>query len=155
MLEVDAITTKTANLDQGLQYFALRGSRIIPLVAGPGVTLETVNRTLAGGLTEPDYIRVSARPWAAGFIAANGTKVTSYGHVDFEMNGTFSDRRQTRLAQAHPQGMRCAHSMSPDVGARAQLTFNMFAENDPRNFTFFISTPDGAAAIRDLTFVIH
>ena len=45
--------------------------------------------------------------------------------------------------------------MSLDVGARALLTFNMFAENDPRSFSFWISTPDGAAAFRDFTFAIH
>ena len=71
------------------------------------------------------------------------------------MNGNCSDRRQIRLDQAHPQGRRCAHSMSPDVGARALLTYNMFAEPDPRNFTFWISTPDGAVGLRDFTFVIH
>ena len=128
-----------------------QATKIHPLVAGPGVQIETVN----SGLLMPSYIRVSARLWAAGFIAANGTKVSSYGQVDYQMNGSFSDRRQIRLDQAHPQGRRCAHSMSPDVGARALLTFNAFAEIDPRIFTFWISTPDGQAGFRDFTFVIH
>ena len=45
--------------------------------------------------------------------------------------------------------------MSPDVGARALLTFNVCAENDPRKFTSWISTPDGQAGFRDFTVVIH
>ena len=44
--------------------------------------------------------------------------------------------------------------MSPDVGARAMLTFNVFVETDPRNITFWISTSDGLAAFRDSSFIV-
>ena len=59
--------------------------------------IETVN----SGLLQPEYLRVSARPWCAGYISAGGQKLSSYGQVDFVMIGSFGDKRQIQLATAH------------------------------------------------------
>jgi phage shock protein A len=81
-LEANAITGQPAgSVQPGDQHFVITGSKIIPLVAGPGVEIETVN----SGLLQVEYLRVSARPLCAGMVASNATVVSSSGRVGFSV----------------------------------------------------------------------
>jgi len=75
-----AVTARSATgVEQSEQYLVISGRSIIPLVAGPGCVIETVNRTITGGLTIPDDLRVSALPWVAGRVGSNLAVISSTG----------------------------------------------------------------------------
>ena len=129
----------------------MAGGRPAKTVAGPGVTIESVDRSLF----QPDYLLVSARPWRAGYISDAGVRLTSYGQVGFVMSGSFSDKRQIQMDVAHPQGRNCAMSMTVDFAGRSNTFANYFAEGNPRIFTFFISNSSGSAVFGNFGFIIY
>jgi hypothetical protein len=155
-LETNAVAGQPATVDSGFleseQHFVLSGNKIVPLIAGRGVRIDTVPR----GLFETDYLLVSAQPWCSGYISDGGQKLSSHGQTDFVMIGSFGDKRQIQLVTAHPLGRLCTVSVAADFAGRSNTFVNYFAEGNPRIFTFFFSSnSSSAAAFRSFSFVIH
>ena len=153
-VSVNTHRTAIASLSSSIHLQAVDISNITSINVNQTNTINS-HITAIGNLETSiaNAIEVS-KPWCAGFILANGNIATNYGRVGFVINGTFSDRRRIGMDVEHPLQRRCVCIMSPDVGARAMLAFNVFVESDPRNITFWISKSDGLAAFRDFSFIV-
>ena len=129
----------------------LRGSRLLPLVAGPGVVLQTVNRNLVGGLTEPDYVLVSARPWAAGRVSQSATTISSTGRHAFTVAGTFGTGIRIGFP-SHPDGL----NYTAFVTTRTVGILNASYEpNSAGEYAFFFRNVSGVQLSTEFCFVVH
>ena len=90
-LETNAIAGQPASVESGAQpndqHFVLSGNKIVPLVAGLGVVIDTVSR----GLFQTDYLRVTAGPWVGGRMRDDGVKLSSVGRYDYTTSGRTGD----------------------------------------------------------------
>jgi hypothetical protein len=157
-LEANRITPRTANTSE-TQYNVLSGTQILPLVAGPGVLMEVVNRTITGGLQIPDFFRISAGPWVAGRLRSDGVKLTSVGRYDYSVTGKTSDAAGLLISWVnppHPANLDFVMLVTPLPMAqgRERLFWNTWIGSS-RSFRIFVSDFNGVGVDRHLTFAVH
>ena len=156
-LEVNQIVPRTANTTD-TQHNVLQGNQVLPLVAGPGVRLEVVNRTVAGGLQIPDFFRVSAGPWVGGRVRNDGIKLSSVGRFDYTTSGNTGDANGMLISWVnppHPANLDFVKIVTPlsMVLGREKLFWNTWIGSN-RSFRAFITDADGNGVDRHFTFAV-
>ena len=157
-LEIEKIVPRTANVPENEQFHVLRGTALLPLVAGPNVRLETVNRTLIGGLTSPDYVRISAAPFVAGRLRSDGVKLTSLGMYDYTTSGRTGAADGLLISWVnppHPANLDFVMLVTPLPLAqgRERIFWNTWIGSS-RSFRIYMSDFNGNGVDRHLTFAV-
>jgi hypothetical protein len=156
-LEANRITARNSTATTDPQFNVLSGTNVIPLVAGPGVRFETINRTIVGGLQAPDYIRVSAGPWVGGRLGAGGELMSSVGRYSFTISGRTgsADGMLISWNEPHLANLDFVKLVTPLplVYGRARMLWNTWIHTN-KSFRIFISDSSGAGLNTHFTFTV-
>jgi len=146
-LEADPLTAKVPSIGDTL-HFVLTGNQVIPLVAGLGVEIETVTE----GLFMPSYIRVSALPWAAGWVSSQRDDVACTSKHAFTTAGGFSTGVLIRFPD-HPDGTN--YTISVTLRAQGVSLFLSYNPTFPGEVAVWFRNTSGTNVAIDFCFIVH
>ena len=125
----------------------LFGNKILPLVEGPGVEINTVT----SGLFSPEYIRISSQPWIAGRVNTSYQLVASTGNQAFTVSGLFSTGIRITFPD-HPYDDHYTVNMAPR--GQGLSLFTSFNATSSGEVALFFRNTSGTNVTTELCFVI-
>jgi len=131
------------------QHFVLSNGRIIPLVAGFGVVVETV--VTGNPLPLPQFLRVSARPWAAGRVSQTATVISSTGRHAFTVSGAFGTGLRIGFP-SHPDGQNYTTCVTPRTIGILNASYEPISAGE---CAFFFRNVSGVQLNTEFCFVVH
>jgi hypothetical protein len=155
--EANRVTARNSTATTDSQFNVLAGTNVIPLVAGPGIRFEVVNRTIFGGMQIPDYIRVSAGPWVGGRLRSDGFKLSSVGRFDYTVSGSSGAAAGCLISwtEPHPANLDFVKLVTPLPMAqgRERLFWNTWIGSN-RSFRVYIQDFNNVGVDRHFTFAV-
>ena len=150
-----------SGFQQHEQHFVLSGNKIAPLIAGYGVRIDTVPRSLF----ETGYPLISARPFCAGIVNADATIFTSTGRVGFTVRHDNAGRAGlrcygTQFNQPRPSGTNAyatsaVPSTSQDNPGLRTCLVDATTLSLADHFRAYLVNSTGATIHAQFHFVVH